>query len=204
MTMYTSNLDPMHTRRTVKNRGFTLLELLIVIGVISILLGMLLTAIRAVTQHTRRTIARAEVRMLEGAWKQYFTHYQQWPAHERFGDVFVITADIAKGLEGRDVSDLLPGFNPEGIAFMEFTRFNSDAAPINPAQAPIYHAELPDINGVVDGRHFFCLLNPDDAETLVTPDPGSQPVARDVIVWTYDERFSRNPTPERIIGSWQP
>ena len=53
-------------------QAFTLLELLMVLAVITLLVGLLLPALRAVHRHARAVAAETEVRQLEGALHQYY------------------------------------------------------------------------------------------------------------------------------------
>lgn len=208
MTISFSNREPTMPGRGRGCSAFTLLEVLIVISVISILLGMLLTAIQVVTRHTRRTIARAEVRMLESAWKQYITSYQLWPADEFWNAVRPeeedgsfpytgqVTPELASALQGRrgdGGSPLISGFNPDELTLIEFTRFDNEGAPVNSWWNPGM--------GVNRSLRFFFRIDVDDDSFLPLPDGGygegeGDTVAREVIVWTHDDRGN-------VIGSWR-
>ncbi len=207
---------PMCTTRTPTRGacGFTLLELLAVIGIISILLGMLLTAINSVTRFSRRTVARSEVKMLENAWKQYLEHYGHWPTNTGFrsdgillsgvpgvpdnGDTYRVDAELARALEGRAEACEALGFNPGLLSFMEFTR-RAGGVPINPWTRKI-GVDIDGQDEPPDGRHFYFRLDINAEGHLDVPGPVPEDfpstVAREVIVWTYDDL-------KRIIGSWQ-
>lgn len=71
----------MYPKRKFRNRAaFTLLELLVVIGVIGLLAAMLLPAIAAVVQGTRRTSCQSNLRQLGTALASFHTTHQRWPA----------------------------------------------------------------------------------------------------------------------------
>lgn len=60
-------------------RGFTLLELLIVIAIIMVLTGMLLTGAAAARRRAIIAKAESETRELAKAWKSYWMTYDEWP-----------------------------------------------------------------------------------------------------------------------------
>lgn len=136
-----------HTRRRPAGiAGFTLIELLLVISVISILLGMLISTVRAVRRYSRQTITRGELKNIEAAWKQFYAYYQYWPDAESIsirsdeddigdkvirkdydGDAgYEMLAPLARMLAGMEVkangdSSEFDTYNVDKIAFMEFS-----------------------------------------------------------------------------------
>jgi prepilin-type N-terminal cleavage/methylation domain-containing protein len=60
-------------------RGFTILELLVVIAIIAILFSLLFVALSKAQESTRRTKAKAQVKMLEKAFVAYHDEYGEWP-----------------------------------------------------------------------------------------------------------------------------
>ncbi len=202
MTTYSFKTD---ARPTPSRAAFTLLELLVVVGIISILLGMLLPAIKAVNNHSRKSIARGEVKTIEGAWKAYYTHYHHWPTNEvengypkanASGEAgtYVIDATVAEALQGITNREAAALMNPDGIPFMEFTRFarpdGDDAIPVNP-----WHGRS---SGDHDLRYFARFDW--DADNVV-PDPRNESdvVYRRVIVWTTNPITTDT---NDVIGSW--
>ncbi len=176
-------------RRAGARRGFSLLELMMVVGVISILLGFLLPALKAVTRHSRRVAARQEARMLEGAWQQYYTTYGRWPGAGLPEDESIsgVVADMLQGLLEDDPN----GWNPKRLRFVDFSRFLDEGKhiPVNPWCEP-------------EGC-YFVRFDTDFDNLIPNPDPAAtNRIARSVIVWTLDP--TRAPDENgRIIGSWQ-
>jgi len=66
-------------RRPSRDLGFTLVELLVVIGVIAILAGMLYPAIGAAKRAARRHAAFGAVKSLETAFNAYMDEYNKAP-----------------------------------------------------------------------------------------------------------------------------
>ena len=131
-----------------RRTGFTLLEMLAVVSILSVLLGIVLSAIHSAQNHTRRSIARAEVRSVESALKAYLDHYGNWTrlasligeggGEDASGDrMFVLDGPVALALEGTvaDNADALTA-NPDAQPFLEFSRHlritDDRRVPVNP------------------------------------------------------------------------
>ena len=63
-----------------KRRGFTLLELLIVISIIGLLAGLTMIAISQAKRRAHISKAESEVRELLRAWHTYWITFEEWPA----------------------------------------------------------------------------------------------------------------------------
>ena len=131
-------------------RAFTLIEMLIVISIISVLLGLLYGSLERARKFSRRVVAYTEVKNIEAALKQYYSHYHDWPSSDTFlGSVaqpistadgdrgFMIDANVAKMLQGTisdkdSISTGIKDANPDRIPFIEFARMNSQGVPVNP------------------------------------------------------------------------
>lgn len=96
-------------------RGFTLIEMLVVIAIIGILAGMILTAVSKSIAKGRATRASAEARQLATAWESYYREYAYWPAGFGGTEGTPSTPAMASGctnlLGGANVPD---GANPSG------------------------------------------------------------------------------------------
>ena len=59
-----------------KPRAFTLVELLIVIGIIAALIAILLPALNAAREHARRVVCLSNIRQLDMAWLMYANEHK--------------------------------------------------------------------------------------------------------------------------------
>lgn len=82
-------------------RGFTLVEMLVVIAIIAILAGMLLPAVVNVKKKGLKVQAQTEIRAMEAAISQYYAEYSRYPAPSDAG-----SRDFTYGTVGA------PGKNP--------------------------------------------------------------------------------------------
>ena len=202
-------------------RAFTLVELLLVITIISILLGLLISTVRAVRRFSRQTITRGEIKNIEAAWKQFYAHYQYWPNADAIdtgvsdtvtrvdenGDVqYELVAPLARMLEGTavegDPAGITP-YNADKIAFLELSRFNGDADPVN--------AWGRDRTIFVSGKKpntyvVFFDSNGDNELAVEFPDGSSTNIFRSVAVWTENPEYVADEAdrggPPRYFGSW--
>ncbi len=101
-----------------KRRGFTLVELLIVVAIVGILLALLLPAVEAARESARRTQCTNHMRNLALATRQFETAQKRFPpaAHDRDGPVpNAVKPPVARH---NGISFLLPYFE-EGNKFQE-------------------------------------------------------------------------------------
>ena len=168
-----------------RRKAFTLLEMLIVIGIIAILVGLLFPMLDKAKEYARRTRARTEVRQLALAWNSYLTDYREWfPGGSYSATTIPKTTDR---LHVRVISGLDTVNNRRGIMFYEFP--NNDTNFMDPWRLE-YRVYLdPDYNNSVD--------------TGAAPNHGIVP--RNVAVWSR----ARNCDPAKPsdilddIKSWQ-
>ena len=90
-----------------RTAGFSLMEIMVVMVVISILVGLLFPALLMARERARKNRAATEIRELQKAWQVYFTTYGKFPANGR------------KPMN-KSLTDVLAGLNTDGIVFMEF------------------------------------------------------------------------------------
>ena len=184
------------SRSKASRRGFTLIEVLVVIAIIGILVGLLLPALSAARRFAYRVKAKSEVKNLEGAWKQYYAEYHKWPSWAKEDEAVCIRGGVAELLQGAyDATD-----NKKEMRFFQFTKLASFfiTTPLNPwgnvAESPIpdnvlYYVKF-DINY--------------DNKISGTGDPNDPPetdMRREVIVWTENPKQPVG-SAKRIIGSW--
>ena len=78
MKTKTTNLDIVKGERLPKH-GFTLVELLVVIGIISILAAMILPALGKAKDSANKGKARSEMQNISGAVRAYEAEYSRFP-----------------------------------------------------------------------------------------------------------------------------
>jgi prepilin-type N-terminal cleavage/methylation domain-containing protein len=212
----TTSPSPSESRH---RRAFTLIELLLVISIISIILGMLVSTVRAVRRFSRQTITRGEIKNIEAAWKQFYAHYQYWPNAGRISDVvrapdvgdaqYELRAPLARMLAGSNITDIVgdPGgittYNADKIAFLELSRFNDQADPVNAWGRD--HT----ISGLGKTPNTYVVIFDADGDNQITVSlPGESPtnIFRSVAVWTENPEYSVGTAagdgPQRYFGSW--
>ena len=199
-----------------RKAGFTLSELLMVMMVITFPYCISLSVIRAVSRSANKTAARAELKSIEMAIKQYYAHYQVWPElpEGQDGDLDPpIDAKFAAILTGTNDDRDAIGRNPGKIIFMEFSRQDADGTPYNPWGASgrfekdkcLYHL---DVDTDLDNYIKPSLPN----EVRGSSATGLQSDGRrpgSVAVWTLNPEVAV-PSPgsddairEYLLGNWQ-
>ena len=199
--------SPRHDRS-----GFTLTELLMVMMVMTILYCIALSAIRAVDRTARKTAARAELKSIETAFKQYYAHYQTWPdvladdTEDR--DDAPINASLAMVLDGTyDGSrGRENGGNPDKMIFIEFSRMTNDGIPLNPwGSSGRYETEKCNYHVAVDADGDNSVqFAPEGYENTAAVEllPSNRRYRGSVIVWTFNPEL-KDSNADYLIGSWQ-
>lgn len=212
----TTSPSPSESRH---RRAFTLIELLLVISIISIILGMLVSTVRAVRRFSRQTITRGEIKNIEAAWKQFYTHYQYWPNAENIGGVlrtpdvgdaqYELLAPLARMLAGSNITDIvgdsggITTYNADKIAFLELSRFNG----IDPVNAWGRDHTIAPV-GKTKPNTYVVVFDTDGDNQITVSLPGESPtnIFRSVAVWTENPEYSVGTAagdgPQRYFGSW--
>jgi len=176
-------------------RGFTLIEILVVISIIAILAGMVIPTFYFAKGRARAATAQAEVKHLETAFKAYLDAYKVWP--ETWPDAYMdgnndIKDDMFKVLRG----DNIDGMNAQGIAFYEFkntTNYPSsyEFFALDPWSNPSDSTSLKAYQVMFDKNY-------DNKITIDNKD-----VYRSVLVWSYGEDRTNNFGEGDDVASWK-
>ncbi len=186
-----------------RKRGFTLIEMLVVVGIILILAAILIPAIGMAKEKARKAVAFSEMKNIESAWRMYLTTYRKPPSSVRAMIIpseltrRSITDVMAKTLAGENVHDL----NSKEQRFMDFKRVDSDGDPVTPWGSRIAAEN--------SSQKFYYFVkfdyNFDHSVQAGVGEPDNPPIApvnRDFIVWTYNPRV---PVGEEghVLRSWE-
>ena len=129
MSIFPTSSTPSPTSRTLRQdrpvrRGFSLVELLVVMGIITILMAMVVGAAFAARQNAFRGKAQAEIRELTNAMKAYAISYGGWPpeiqaAWANAETPIQMGETTLQSLRGVDTGDT--GSNQREIVFLELS-----------------------------------------------------------------------------------
>jgi prepilin-type N-terminal cleavage/methylation domain-containing protein len=108
--------------RIAHSKGFTLMEMLVVMVVILVLMGLLFPALMGARERARVTRARSEIQTLQEAWLAYGNLYGSFPGYTE------MSADAVRVLGGENIDNK----NPQGIAFMEFDERHREEGFLDP------------------------------------------------------------------------
>ncbi len=105
-------------------RGFTLVEMLVVIGIMVILASLILTGLNVARYRARMTRARRDVAQLVTAWTAYYSDYSRFPVISAASRLNGLDAGLV--VTGHDVVQILRGRenfgnqNRRRIPYMDF------------------------------------------------------------------------------------
>ncbi|MDP7024018.1 MAG: type II secretion system protein [Kiritimatiellia bacterium] len=125
----------------MRNRGFTLIEMLVVVAIIGVLMGLMLPAMTRLRQQARSRKAEVERLALRNAIRAYHAEYEEWPLPQNdlnaalatdFDDpdepvIYTYDADNDEIVEVLRPDNTFR--NPKGMLFLEeqsFSRTNED------------------------------------------------------------------------------
>ena len=108
--------DGSYRRRCVKRRrGFTLVEMMLVIALAATLMAMLASSLLQARNAARRAKAESELREMVNAFIQYFNTYGEWPPNAPADETDVSEEFLQPLLDPND------GANPLGVVFLNKT-----------------------------------------------------------------------------------
>lgn len=179
--------------------AFTLVELLVVIGIIALLAAILLPAINSVLKKGEQTKAQAQVKALATAWKNYYNEYGKWPvtnnncigvngllaregANGSYGIpmnsnlVMLLSPNLYdnKGFQSSTDEEKIKLYNPKRITFFEFDKEAIDHtyALVDPwGQTNMFLFDLND-DGVITSRLGVAVY-----DSVIAWSPGADGVA---------------------------
>lgn len=182
------------------SRGFTLVELLVVISIIAMLAAILLPAINAAMRHADKAKARMEIKNIESAWKAYFAEYARWPKGlvsgmdtlpnnqiEDSNTGIPMDANVVRLLRGENINNM----NPKKITFLEIT------------DAPLmYNGQFVD---PWENPYKYMLDYNYNNQVLVNFNSGSTNLYRNVAVWSRGPDGADHDAPSRKDNptSWE-
>ena len=185
-------------------QAFTLIELLVTMAIILVLVGMLIPAVNAVKEKSKKTMAFAEMKNIESAWRDYLTVYRKPPISMSIPGLIPrfespgapIIGSIAGLLKGQNID----GLNSKEQAFMDFKRLDSDGDPITPwGSAEASKNNLQYWYHVKFDKNFDHYVNKGIGEPL---DPPTASIGRDFIVWAYNPNVDDH-VEGHVLRSWE-
>jgi prepilin-type N-terminal cleavage/methylation domain-containing protein len=128
----------------MRRRGFTIIEMLVVIAIIGILIGLLMPALSAARERARRTKARAVCVQIETAWKGFLEDHRSFSGLSD-GPMNPAKVDILNAVNNT--------INICGRRYMEFSQDEVDSGVSDPwstgAGDRLYQVAF-SVSGVVD------------------------------------------------------
>ena len=105
-----------------KKSGFTLLEVMVVVGIMALLAGMLLGGLSAAKRRARKAQAKRDIDQIVTAWNAYYTDYKHFPDSGP-GNSFKLTEmdnDAIRILQGNYAGSGYIEKNPRKTKYLDF------------------------------------------------------------------------------------
>lgn len=114
--------------------GFTLIEILVVIGIMTMLAALLLGGLTAAKNKAKRTEARQVVAQIVEAWNAYYIDYRHFPNNgpgKSFNNLTSMNVDAVRILQGNYEEDgsadnKWANKNPRHTRYMDFHKYYTE------------------------------------------------------------------------------
>jgi prepilin-type N-terminal cleavage/methylation domain-containing protein len=106
-------------RMNNRSNAFTLVEMLVVIGMLSILMGVTFTGVGKARTQARIVKANTELRELMNAWLAYEAAYDDWPAAIEGDELEATSGNLAELLGDNDTETVFLDAQMSGGAFRD-------------------------------------------------------------------------------------
>lgn len=111
----------------MKNKGFTVVELLIVIAIIAILLNFMVLSVKGFQSEARLSQVRADLRAIQVAIEAYYKNHDAYPAEINYQTILL--NEVPRVLEENEVDPFVPGgttvydytLSPDGTHYAIFS-----------------------------------------------------------------------------------
>jgi general secretion pathway protein G len=113
-------------------KGFTLVELLIVMAVIAILIGIAVPSFRGMQQEANKTKSEGDLRTLKVAIESYYKNHGMYPSATNYQ--LTLLSSSPKMLEAQ----LYDPFGPDSTSAYVYSLGSNGGDPVTPAEAKYY------------------------------------------------------------------
>ncbi len=108
-----------------RRKGFTLVELMVSIGIMMLLAGIILSGLNVARKRARISRARRDIAQLTAAWNAYYADHHRFP-NRLPGPVISITDSGRACIQILSGSEDFKEKNPRRIPYMDFHRLTAE------------------------------------------------------------------------------